>query len=221
MSDQIRLESPLVRFNLTERANKSQPGKAGVQVAERAFLGHINLRGNSGDQSFVNAVEGALGFGLPVEPNTVAEGNGLVAYWLCPDEWLVVTPGDREAEVVKALRSALSDVFAAVTETSSGQTVIILSGPHARDLLAKGCTLDLHPRVFGTGRCAQSLLSKAGILIRQLDESPSYEIIVRRSFADYLMQWMELEAKEYGLAVVAPPEAKPGEAAVSARKAKS
>jgi sarcosine oxidase subunit gamma len=204
MSDQIRLESPLVRFNLTERAKKSQPGKAGVKVAERPFLGHINLRGNPNDQAFVKAVEGALGFGLPLEPNTIAEGNGLVAYWLCPDEWLVVAPGEREADLAKGLRSALSDVFSAVTETSGAQTVIVLSGPHAWDLLAKGCTLDLHPRAFGPGRCAQSLLAKAGIIIRQLDESPSYEIIVRRSFADYLWQWMELETKEYGLSVVAP-----------------
>lgn len=222
MSEQIRQESPLVRFNLSERAKKSQPGKAGVQVAERPFLGHINLRGNPDDEAFLKAVEGALGCGLPVEPNTVTEGNGLVVCWLCPDEWLVVTPGEREAEVAKALRSALGDMFAAVTEVSSGQIVLVLSGSHARDLLAKGCTLDLHPRVFGPGRCAQSVLGKVGILLRQVDESPSYEIVVRRSFADWLWLWLEQEVEEYGLAVVAPPkvEAKSVEAAVSGQRAK-
>ena len=70
-----------------------------------------------------------------------------------------------------------------------------------RELLAKGCPLDLHPRAFDVGQCAQSHLAKAPILIRQLDREPSFEIVVRRSFADYFWLWLEDAAAEYGLAV--------------------
>ena len=72
-----------------------------------------------------------------------------------------------------------------------------------RDLLAKGCPVDLHPSVFDVGQCAQSHLAKAPILLRQVDREPTFEIIVRRSFADYFWTWLEDAAAEYGLAVQA------------------
>lgn len=95
----------------------------------------------------------------------------------------------------------------AATVVSGGQTVVRLAGSKVCDVLAKGCTLDFHPRVFKPGDCAQSTLGKAPITIRQIDEAPAYDIVVRRSFADYLWLWLQDGAKEYGLAVIAPPVA--------------
>ena len=91
-----------------------------------------------------------------------------------------------------------------VTDVTGGQTVITLRGPSARDVLAKGCPLDLHPLVFQPGDCAQTLLGKANVIIRCVDDSPSYELIVRRSFADYAALWLHDAALEYGCAVVLP-----------------
>ena len=68
-------------------------------------------------------------------------------------------------------------------------------------MLAKGCPLDLHPRVFGPGHCAQSQIARVNAIIHQRDGSPSYDIVVRRSFADYLARWLDDAAAEYGLAV--------------------
>jgi sarcosine oxidase, subunit gamma len=124
-----------------------------------------------------------------------------VVCWLGPDEWLLVTPEGRCAAIEAALRTALVGVRSAVTDISGGQTVVALRGGAVRDLLAKGCPLDLHPRVFAAGQCAQSHLAKAPVLIRQLDGEPSFEIVVRRSYADYLWLWLEDAAAEYGLAV--------------------
>lgn len=201
MSEGIRRETPLVQFNAAELGVK-QPDGAGVQLLERPFLGHINLRGDSADETFLKAVEGVLGVGLPLEPNTVVENGELTAIWLGPNEWLLLMPPDQEAKMAQALQSALDDLFAAVTDVSGGQTVINIRGHHARDVLYKGCTIDLHPRVFGPGRCAQTHVAKALVLIRQLDDSPSFDLIVRRSFADYLALWLKDAAQEYGLAVI-------------------
>ena len=201
MSDEVRQESPLVQFLTPERTDE-RPAEAGVELRERAFLGHLNLRGDPADQALLDAVQGVLGFGLPLEPNTVAEAGELATLWLGPDEWLVLTPPGREAGLAEALRDALSDLFAAVTDLTGGQTVINLRGANVRDVLAKGCTLDLHPRAFGPGRCAQTLVAKAMVTVRQLDESPSFDLIVRRSFADYLSHWLEDAAQQHGLAVI-------------------
>jgi sarcosine oxidase subunit gamma len=203
MSKSIRRESPLVGCHLATHTPETGQ-EAGVLLGERPFIGHINLRGDASEPAFLKAVAGVLGFNLPGEPNTVAEGNGQVVYWLGPNEWLLVIPQEQESELIFALRAALSEVFAAITDISSGQTVIAIDGEHARDLLAKGCTLDLHPRVFRPGTCAQTLLAKAPVLIRHRPDAPLFELIVRRSFADYLWRWLEEAAKEFGMTIMAP-----------------
>ena len=91
-----------------------------------------------------------------------------------------------------------------VNDVTGGQTVITLSGPNAREVLSKGCPLDLHPLVFRPGDCAQTLLAKANVTLRCIDDTPSYELIVRRSFADYTALWLQDAALEYGCAVVLP-----------------
>ena len=194
MPEGVPRSSPLGDF-LAAGVGPEAPGSPGVRLTERAFLGHINLRGNPSDEAFLRGVEVALGITIPLEPNTVVEGHETTALWLGPNEWLALTAPDRQHRVVAALRNSLSDVLAAVTDISGGQTVINLQGPRSREVLSKGCTLDLHPRVFGPGQCAQTNVAKTSAIIRQLDESPSYDLIVRRSFADYLARWLQDAAR--------------------------
>lgn len=198
---EILQESPLVRFKLPEQA-KRQPVKAGVRAGEQPFLDYVNLRGEPEDAAFLSKVEGTLGVALPVEPNTFTATHKITACWLGPDEWLVIAPPEQGGDIPRALGNALEEHFAAVTEVSGGYTTIRLSGERARELLAKGCTLDLHPRNFGAGRCVQTLLAKAPVLLRQSDDAPTFQLIVRRSFADYLWRWLEEEAEVYGWAVI-------------------
>jgi sarcosine oxidase subunit gamma len=201
LSEPARCESPLVGFELGKRIGETGAG-AGVTMGECAFLGYVNLRGDASNPAFADAVASVLRAPLPLKPNTVAEGRGSVVCWLGPDEWLIMTAPGAEDELIRALRNALDDLFAAVTDVSSGFTLIAVGGERARDLLATGCSLDLHPRVFGPGRCAQTLLAKAGVLIRQRDESPLFDLVVRRSFADYLWLWLERAAEELGMTVI-------------------
>ena len=173
-------------------------GDGAVLIAERPFLGYLNLRGDAADGGFATAAESALGLLLPTEPNRAADGNSLAAHWLGPDEWLIVTPPNVQAWLIDSLEASLEGVHASVTDLSGGYTTIALSGPRARDVLAKGCPLDLHPAVFGPGDCAQTLVAKAGALIRCVDSSPSFELVIRRSFAEYAALWLGDAALEYG-----------------------
>ncbi len=200
MSDAVIQESPLAFFWSVETGT-AQADTAGVTLGERAFQGHISLRGDATDRGFLDAVQSAAGVGLPLEANTVAESGEVAALWLGPDEWLLLTSADRAVGLYQGLRDALAGIHAAVTDLTGGQTVITVRGPRARDVLAKGCSLDLHPRAFGPGRCAQSHLAKASVIIRQVDESPSYDVIVRRSFAEYLALWLKDASLEYGVAL--------------------
>jgi sarcosine oxidase subunit gamma len=73
-------------------------------------------------------------------------------------------------------QEALDGRPAAVTEVGESRTCIRVAGPRARDLLAKGSPLDVHPRVFAAGACAQGQLAKATVLIHQVDDAPAYDV---------------------------------------------
>lgn len=177
-----------------------RPG-AGIEtvvMVEHPHLGKINLRGDPGDKAFLDAVAGAVGTAPPNAANTVAmDGDGAIC-WLGPDEWLVVTPPDTQGATEAALNAALAGQHVSVVDTTDARTTIRIHGAHARETLSKGCPLDLHPRVFGPGQCAQTLIAKAGVLIHQRDDTPTYDVHVLCSFSRYLWDWLADAAKEFG-----------------------
>jgi sarcosine oxidase subunit gamma len=155
------------------------------------------LRGDADDASFRTAVERTLGPALPVEPNTTSRSMDTLVLWRGPDEWMVVTPPEGAPSAIAALCEALADGAGAVADVSDAYAVITVTGSRARDLIATGCFLDLHPRVFGPGRCAQSHIAQAQVMIHQLDETPAFDIYVDRSFAEYLWRWLDDAALEF------------------------
>jgi sarcosine oxidase subunit gamma len=130
---------------------------------------------------------------LPSTPNTASIDPQRQLLWLGPDEWLLKLRDRQGTAVAAALQQALSGVHSAVVDVGHGNTTLLLQGPGSIDLLARGCPLDLHTRVFPTGALAQSHIAKASATVLCLYAGIQYEITVRRSFADYLVRWL-LEA---------------------------
>lgn len=193
-------QSPLSQLALPSRI-AAETGDAGVTMAERPFRRIVNLRGNPKADAFLSAAKSILGADLPLAPNTAAAGKDATLLWLGPDEWWVISEDDTPPLADK-LRDALSGQHTSVTDAGEGYTCIAVSGPKAIDTLAKGCTLDFHDSVFAPGSCAQSDMAKAAVVFHRLEgETPSFEIYVRSSFAEYLWRWIEDAAGEYGIAV--------------------
>lgn len=145
------------------------PGGAGVRLAEVPFRHAVN-------------VQGTASFPTPPPGGVVAWGERSVL-WLGPTEWLVL-----DGEPI--------DLPGGV-DVSANRTTIELSGPNARDVLEKGCTLDLHPRAFTAGRCAQTTLARAQVILWQTSDDPAYHLLVRGSFAQYVADWLVDAATEY------------------------
>lgn len=162
---------------------------AGSTVEIVAGIGHINLRGDPERGAFREIAERVLGQPLPVTPNTVSEGSHRLC-WLGPDEWSVVTAAGDVGELLEQLQTALDGEHAAVNDLSGGYAVVRVGGANSRQLLARGCTLDFHPAAFPPGSCAQSGLAKASVLFIHTDGSNAFDIVVRRSFLDYLTGWL-------------------------------
>ncbi len=183
------------------RGDTEAPAEAGITLCERPFRALIGLRGGAEDATFLSAVKSAAGVDLPIEPNTTRREGSVAALWVGPDEWLVTAPAGEERAIIPALRESLGDRHAAIVDLTESRTMIALWGPKARDLLAKGCTLDLHPRAFPIGACAQTGLARAGVLLHLVDDTPTFEVTILRSFADYLWSWLTDAAREYGVAL--------------------
>ena len=169
-----------------------------VALVEAPPRGQIGLRGDPEDAAFVSGIKNAIGLRLPTLPNTTLSAHGISALWLGPDEWLIQTPPVRAERVANDLCQALKGAHAAVVDLTHARMVIRISGAKSRDVLAKGCPLDLHPRVFAASAGAQSLLAKASIILHAVDAEGSFDIFVARSYAEYLWDWLADAMIEFG-----------------------
>jgi sarcosine oxidase subunit gamma len=196
------MSEPFVRRHglepLLAELGGSGPADPGATVTVRGDLGYVNLRCRASDAGFVQSVGKTLGQPLPIEPNTSSLGRHRV-FWLGPDEWAVITSATGAPGLAEQLQAESSGSHASVNDLSGGQVALMLEGPTCRDLLAKGCTLDLHPSVFAVGDCAQSGLAKASVLIALTHETPTFLVVVRRSFSDYLCRWLAHAGSDEGI----------------------
>lgn len=133
---------------------------------------------------------------LPTAPSTWAPAGDGRLIWLGPDEWLLTSPGTAPEALEEELRSLLRPVGGSAADVSAQRIGLRLGGPRARQVLAKGCSIDLHPRVFPAGQAAQTLLGQAGVVLLALAEE-EFAVLVRSSFAGYLASWLLDASLEY------------------------
>jgi len=176
---------------------------AGIAVAECDARTCIDLRGDPQNPKFLEATRRTLDLVLPRAACTSAVGLLASALWLGPDQWLIVSATQEAASLGASLRSALRTVASAVTDVSRARIVYAFRGVHARDLLAKGCPLDLHERAFPPGRCAQTLLARLPVIVHRTSAGPAFELYVARSCTDYFWEWLQSAAHEFGTALPA------------------
>jgi sarcosine oxidase subunit gamma len=163
----------------------------GLTIEPVAARTIINLRGRIEGTGFLSAVNKALGIGLPVNPNCWDGDDDRMAIWLGPDEWLIVAPDGEAGSLEQEIRAACpEDPWLSVVDVSQSYTALLLSGSRIRELLAKGCPLDLYPRAFGSRSCAQSTLAKARVLLRAVGDGAAIEAWFRNSFTDYAVRWL-------------------------------
>ena len=168
----------------------SQATGGGVALSEIPFAAQINLRGDPGNRGFRIVVRDVLGVDIPTTPNTYVASSSISVLWMGPDEWLIVGDPGVEQSLVRRLTEGLQGMHSSVVDVSDARSVIELSGVRSRDLLAKGCSLDLHPRVFHVGNCAQTTLARANVILQLLEQTPSWRIYVHISFVMYCAAWL-------------------------------
>jgi len=195
MADTLTRRSPLQDYE-----SRFMTLSSSTRLTEEPFVAMVDLWVDP-DGPGGAASAAVLGIpALPGTPSTVVSGPLATVHWFGPQEWLVTTL-DRSGEVLEGqLREVVSEHGGAAVDVSAQRTTLRLRGEHARDVLAKGCSLDLHPLVFGPGSAAQTMLGLASVVLIPLDDNGTdYRILVRQSFARYLAEWLIDAAEEFGI----------------------
>ncbi|MFI0786249.1 sarcosine oxidase subunit gamma [Streptomyces lydicus] len=186
--------SPLAHLENRMRA-AAVTGARGVTLTERPFLTMVNLRVDPASEAAARLGK-TLGAPLPRQCGHTTTSGPHTVVWLGPDEWLVLSRAE-STEVTAELREALGGDPGSVVDVSANRTTLELSGPSARQVLEKGCPLDLHARSFTPGRAVSTTVGPVAVLLWQVDDTPTYRLFPRSSFADYLARWLIDAMSEY------------------------
>jgi sarcosine oxidase, subunit gamma len=208
----VEFTTALLRTHPLEAWNEAFAGlPESVGIAAEPYVATVDVRGGS-------VVSGPLGIELPSVPNTWVPTDAGYAVWLGPDEWLLTSTAEAPEELEARVRAAVVPLGGTAADVSAQRITLRLKGSRVRDVLAKGCAIDL--RVFGNrsghdastprsawcgrpaphqgGRTAQTTLGQAGVVLLALGGAgDDYLVFVRSSFAGYLAEWLLDAALEY------------------------
>ena len=199
MSSKTKIETPLHYYAGREHKSASSSNKNSVVITEYPLQSHLILRGRATDSEFVDGIAQATQLNISAQPNTVISFAEEAIYWLGPSEWLLVSPYQRKDELIAALQQHLKGHFA-VIDVSGGQTTLNLQGERVYEVLMKSSVYDFHPDNFQTGKCVQTTFAKAGALVSKKSDG-SFDLVIRRSFTDYIAEWLLDAGKEYGCSI--------------------
>jgi sarcosine oxidase subunit gamma len=195
----VRGESPLHHVGLAGIAQQAQPQAAGVIFREVGLLGHLTLRLNPDNKALIDTAQAVLGAPLPLSPLTSVQQGERVIRWISPDEWLISLPNAHVFALEAQFREQMNGHYSLVNG-SGGLTVFELRGARVVDMLKKSIPVDLHDAEFPVGKVVSTVFAKSGAVVRRMGEK-EFELVVRRSFADYIWLWIQSSSQEYGLAV--------------------
>lgn len=177
-------------------------GLAGVTLMPCDDLGLATVIARKGQAAaLTERVQALFGISLPTGPKRVSAGR-LAFVGIGPGQWLAIDQGGADPQAFAAKLTKDLAGLASTSDQSDARTVIRVSGPAARQALAKGVPIDLHPRVFGPDDAALTQIALIGAHIWQIDEAPTYEIAVFRSLAGSFADWLIASAAEFGIAAM-------------------
>ncbi|MDB5480894.1 MAG: hypothetical protein JWO83_1947 [Caulobacteraceae bacterium] len=146
------------------------------------------------------AIGASLGLTPPTGPLT-AQDETMTLIGVGPGAWLAISEYG-QAGWAAMLGGKLAGI-ASVSDQTSGYIVLRVSGEGAGDLLQKGAFIDLDRTAFGVGAAATTVIAHIGVILWKVDDAPTFDVALFRSFADSFRDWIAASAP--GLAAPSSP----------------
>jgi sarcosine oxidase subunit gamma len=135
----------------------------------------------------VESLSQRLGIALPAAGETVAE-HGTQWFWSAPGEWVIAVPAGAESDTARALQEKLDGLFVVLSVMTDSRVVLDVSGEGARNVLARGSTVDFDPASFSIGQCLSTRFAGVPVMIAR-SEAGVFLVFADRSVAAYLLDW--------------------------------
>lgn len=132
-------------------------------------------------------------------PGKVTVHDVFTALPVSPGQWMLVSDESVHDGGLAAYVSGRIENNGYVSEQSDSRVCIRLRGAMARRVMAKGCRLDLHPNLAGPGFCAQTTMAQVGVILHQVDQIPTYDLLVYSGFARSFWDWIRDAAAEFAV----------------------
>lgn len=116
---------------------------------------------------------------------------------LAPGEWLAVSDGIGGPALHRHLESYTREESVAAVDVSQGFGILRVAGKDAREVLSKGCGLDLHPRLFPAGYSTRTRFAQLPVIMECSSTSAHFDLYVARSYSTYLLSWLCDSASAY------------------------
>lgn len=113
-----------------------------------------------------------------------------------PEHFLVLD--DEGAALSDLLARRIAVDMGVVVDLTAARVRLALRGPKARDLLAKGIAIDLHPQIFDVGNAAMVGLDHVPVVLWRagLDH---YELLVPHTYGVANLHWLVDAGKEFAI----------------------
>jgi sarcosine oxidase subunit gamma len=162
-------------------------------ITRREVVGIVTLRADLADPRLAAAVEAATGCPLPATRRIEVSARGAVA-WMSPDELMLFTGPTDAPAAVAALDAALASTHHLAVDVTDARAVFRLEGPGAREVIAKGAPVDLHPAAFGPGDFRRSRLGQVAAAF-WMPAPEVIELMCFRSVAPFVAAWLDQAAR--------------------------
>lgn len=165
-------------------------------VAEAPLQGMISLRGDLSDKALQDAVTGATGAAMP-EMRAITQGPEGSLAWMSPDELLMLVPHAKAPDVVRSLSETLAGQHAMVVEVSDARAVFTVTGPTAREVIAKLAPVDMAPDRFAAGEIRRTRFAQVAAAF-WISGEDQITVVCFRSVAQYVFDLLKGAAQPGG-----------------------
>lgn len=144
----------------------------------------------------LRALGARRGLNFP-EFGRMARVREMVVLCTRPERWLVLTAPGPPGAAVSLWREAGAGCAAAV-DLSSAFASLYLAGPAVREVLARGCRLDLQDEAFASGSVASTHMAQVAVTLAALPAG--WLLLTPATTARHFREWLTATAGPFGMA---------------------
>ena len=165
-------------------------------MKEKSPVVKINLRGNLQNKEFISKVGRILEIILPKVACNISKKEKISSLWLGPNEWLIVSNDEisKETNTYEVEQLLFNEIskgnLGSVTNVTDQFTIFSLSGSDIFEVLSKGSPFDFGSEDFDDNKVVQTILNNVDVTIHKKNKN-NVDLYVRRSFANYLWNWLK------------------------------